>query len=118
MVKKFLESKDAELLLVAQVIDSSESARMKRSSQRPNDQANTPKKKISHKSHKLDAAKLAVKQQEKNKRLARKKMRRSENSASNTGNPSPGDTEGELRNHDLKVTQPTPDRRAKRVSFA
>ncbi|KAG8714736.1 hypothetical protein FRC11_007319 [Ceratobasidium sp. 423] len=122
MVKKFLESKNAELLLAAQVIDSSEDARMKRPSQRLNEQPTTPKKKISHKYHKLDVTKLAVREKEKNKRLARKKLRRSENSVLNSGNFRPRGSEGEPSSDYSKATsshtQATSEQRVKRVSFA
>ncbi|CAE6428466.1 unnamed protein product [Rhizoctonia solani] len=121
MVKKFLESKNAEILLAAQVIDSSESVRMKRPQLRPNERQTNSKRKTSGKSHKLDIAKLAVKQQEKNRKLVRKKLRRSENGVKNPEIPAPSVEErpsGARSNVASLDAQLSQDRRVKRVSFA
>ncbi|CAE6522120.1 unnamed protein product [Rhizoctonia solani] len=117
MIKKLVESKNEELMLAAQVIRSVESAHMKRPSMAKDEQSISPKKKRSRKSHKLDKAKLIVKQQEKNRRLARKKLRQSKGSISNTTPSSkekPNGTDSSVTSSNIRGA---PDRRMKRVSF-
>ncbi|CUA69433.1 hypothetical protein RSOLAG22IIIB_03959 [Rhizoctonia solani] len=113
MVKKLLESKNEELTLAAQVIQSVENARMKRPSVAEDEQSISSKKKRSHKSHKLDKAKLIVKQQEKNRRLARKKLRQSKGSIPSS-EEKPKGTNSSVTSSNIRGA---PDRRMKRVSF-
>ncbi|CAE6447676.1 unnamed protein product [Rhizoctonia solani] len=123
MVKKFVEDKNEVLLLAAQAIESSEDVRMKRPSRRPNEQPATPrpKNKYSHRSRKLDLAKLAVKQEEKKRRLARRKSRQAEDVVLNTENLRPSDIGGKPNSANSKATssdtQPAPERPSKRVAF-
>ncbi|CAE6427838.1 unnamed protein product [Rhizoctonia solani] len=124
MAKKFVENKNEELLLATQAIDYTEDARMKRPSQRPNEQPKTSrtKKKVSNKSRKLDLAKLAVKQQEKKRRLARKTSHQGENGLSNAEDSRPRDNRTNISSSRSKATlsdtQSAPKRQVKRVAFA
>ncbi|KAG8719480.1 hypothetical protein FRC08_002727 [Ceratobasidium sp. 394] len=112
--KKYVDSKRAELLLVSQAIESSEAKAARRPIPPPKTRQEAPQRK---KSRKLDAAKLSIAQKERERRLARKKIRQAGRSAGGTSLQSNTDLQGQQVKMTAASMEHQPQRGRKRVAF-